>query len=128
MYEGPKPTIGRIVHFFTDHKPNQFNGQGAGPYPAMICQVWSGSGANLKVFPSMGEPFDAGSVMHISERQEGQALRHWDWPPREETPRKEQSPESEKPADAEKAAETKIAAGPAEGEQSDVPSGRTRSK
>lgn len=78
-----KPTVGRVVHFYTTDTSKHFNGQGEGPYPALITQVWSGSMANLKVFHYGGE-YDEGSV---SERADAAAVgdtgRFWIWPPRE---------------------------------------------
>jgi hypothetical protein len=84
MEEKMPPTVGRIVHFYTKDTSKHFNGQGEGPYPAIVTQVWTGSGsmANLKVLPGFGDSWDAGS---ISEKQEALQLSHsqyWEWPPR----------------------------------------------
>ena len=76
----PTPTVGRIVHFYTKDTSKQRNGQGDGPYPAIVTQTWGGLMANLKVLPGFGEPYDEGSVSH-----EGVAAGHqrwWVWPPR----------------------------------------------
>lgn len=58
----PKPSVGRIVHFFTRTPGRQFNGVGEGPYPAIVAQVFEGPYVNLKVFPPMSAPWDVGSV------------------------------------------------------------------
>ena len=89
-----KPTVGRVVHFYSEAVANRpgvnpgygHNGSGAGPYPAMITQVFpAASGeimyANMKVFPPFAPPFDEGSV---SEGSEKNASRYWVWPPRED--------------------------------------------
>ena len=56
-----KPSVGRIVHFYSntiaDKNPAQpgygLNGRGAGPYPAIVSQVFTGGDyANLKVLGS----------------------------------------------------------------------------
>lgn len=79
----PKPSVGRIVHFFTRTPARQFNGQGEGPYPAIVAQVWDGPYVNLKVLPSMGEPWDAGSVSpgHAVDKTAEHAC-WWEWPPK----------------------------------------------
>lgn len=88
-----KPTIGRIVHFYSqtvaDRNPREpgrgFNGMGLGPYPAMITQVFEdGQGnvtyCNLKVLPPFSPPFDEGSVAE-KDTAHYQASRYWEWPP-----------------------------------------------
>lgn len=87
--KAPLPTIGRIVHFYTSDTTRMSNGMGAGPYPAMVTQVFQGSPdhdtmANLKVFPPMGEPYDAGSVQEKAQADaNGHVGRYWVWPPRD---------------------------------------------
>ncbi len=77
----PVPSVGRIVHFYTRDSSKQFNGQGEGPYPAVVTQVFGGEPlmANLKVLPGFGDPYDAGSVPY-------KVYAHgyvywWEWPP-----------------------------------------------
>jgi hypothetical protein len=79
MSDAPKPTVGRIVHFYNEAlAPAANNGTGAGPYAALVTQTFDGPYVNLKVMP-YGESWDEGSV---SEKAEG-ATRYWTWPPRE---------------------------------------------
>lgn len=75
------PTVGRIVHFYTRNKSQHFNGGGEGPYAAMVVQTWGGPFVNLKVFPSMGAPYDQGSVKEKGA-EENQTM-WWEWPPRD---------------------------------------------
>jgi len=79
----PKPSVGRIVHFFTRNPDHQFNGAGEGPYPAVVAQVWDGPYVNLKVLPSMGAPYDVGSVLpgHAVDKT-AEFARWWEWPPK----------------------------------------------
>lgn len=73
------PTVGRIVHFY-DSRLN-LNGQGAGPYPAIILQTWPGQPyVNLKVLGWGEDAWDEGSVYEQSETNT--QPRHWCWPPR----------------------------------------------
>lgn len=82
-----QPTVGRIVHFFTEDNAKQSNGQGKGPYPAIVTQVFAegttGVMCNLKVFPPFKTPYDEGSV-HIRSHAEqmGYTSRFWEWPAR----------------------------------------------
>lgn len=91
-----KPTVGRIVHFYSDAQKSNpsgnpswdgrgHNGQGAGPYAAIVGQVFDGADyANLFVF----DPF-AGGLGHwegsVSEwnGEDDKPARYWVWPPRE---------------------------------------------
>jgi hypothetical protein len=58
-----KPAVGQIVHFYTHNVLSQHNGQGEGPYPAIVTQVFGDDGmANLKVMPGFGPVRDEGSV------------------------------------------------------------------
>jgi hypothetical protein len=91
-----KPTVGRVVHFYSDavkaNPPGSpawngrgFNGQETGPYVAIVTQVFPDADgnvkyANLKVFPPFAPPFDEGSV---SEGVDASPGRYWEWPPRE---------------------------------------------
>lgn len=80
----PKPTVGRIVHFYSDaigarNGGAGLNGQGKGPYPAIVQQTFSGPYVNLKVLGWGVEAWDEGSV---SEREPGNDARCWVWPPR----------------------------------------------
>lgn len=80
-----KPSVGRIVHFFSKQRGANggINGAGEGPYPAMVTQIFkSGEDirfVNLKVFPPFAPPFDEGSV----SQQEETPDRYWAWPERE---------------------------------------------
>jgi hypothetical protein len=75
-----KATVGRVVHFY-DHSLN-INGQGAGPYAAMVTQLFPGSDyINLTVFAPF-EVIQAGSVAH-EDSPHGAQGRYWAWPPRE---------------------------------------------
>lgn len=90
-----KPTVGRVVHFYSDHLPDQgfgaggFNDQGKGPYAAVVTQVFNNddgsvSYANLKVSPPFSAPFDEGSVPEKGSTYDTTGSRYWEWPPREE--------------------------------------------
>lgn len=79
-----KPTVGRIVHFYTTVPDLQSNGAGEGPYAAIITQVFANGEdayANLKVFRPFGSDLDVGSVRH--KDFDGDTGRCWVWPPRE---------------------------------------------
>jgi len=79
-----KPTVGRIVHYYTTSEGLHYNGVGEGPYAALITQVFGeadDSYANLRVFPPFAESFDSGSVRH--KDFDGDTGRYWVWPPRE---------------------------------------------
>lgn len=82
---------GRIVHFYDtglaqliDKASPQtgeviaLNGQGAGPYPAIVVQTFDGPYVNLKVM-AWGGDWSEGSV---SEKSETNTSRYWEWPPR----------------------------------------------
>lgn len=83
------PTVGRIVHYYTADPVHHFNGQGDGPYPAIVMQCFNKTNsdhdtmANLKVL-HWGGSYDAGSVY---EKEQATAHGHtgswWVWPPRE---------------------------------------------
>jgi hypothetical protein len=75
----PKPTVGRIVHFYTKNPSLHFNGQGEGPYPAIVTQSFDGPYVNLKVL-RWGGSYDAGSV---EEKNDCEQSCWWVWPPRE---------------------------------------------
>jgi len=79
------PTVGRTVHFYTKDKSKHFNGQGEGPYAAVVTQTFGGMLAYLKVLPGFADPYDAGSVDFAPDdpvvRQV--AGQFWVWPPRD---------------------------------------------
>jgi hypothetical protein len=95
-----RASVGRIVHFYneslaTGASPNPgsagpgYNGVGAGPYAAIVTQVFSDAEGNvtycnLKVLPPFAPPFDEGSVSEkASTITNGLATsRYWEWPPR----------------------------------------------
>ena len=79
-----KPTVGRIVHFYNTGLKGQdylngvhLNGQGAGPYPALVLQSFDGPYVNLLAH-AYGGNWAEGSV---SEKSEANAARYWEWPP-----------------------------------------------
>jgi hypothetical protein len=80
-----KPSVGRIVHFYSKQRGlnGGINGAGEGPYPAMVTQIFKSGDeiryVNLKVFPPFQSPFDEGSVSVKDECPD----RYWEWPPRE---------------------------------------------
>lgn len=75
-----KPSVGRIVHFYSAHIANGgHNGQGLGPYPAIVTQATADL-VNLKVLPPFAPVFDEGSVTRKDQNPE----RYWVWPPRED--------------------------------------------
>ena len=71
-----KPTVGRIVHFYSDGL--NINGQGPGPYPAVVLQNFPGDYINLLVH-GWERSWCEGSV---SEWSETNKARYWVWPPR----------------------------------------------
>lgn len=84
------PTVGRIVHFYDEtlaqqrHHPRQggvdLNGVGAGPYPALVLQVFDdGHSLNLLVH-GWGGDWREGSVASGHTNSQ----RYWTWPPRVE--------------------------------------------
>jgi len=81
-----KPSVGRIVHFYSKSRGANggINGAGEGPYPAIVTQIFKGGDEikfiNLKVFPPFAPPFDEGSVSQIEATPD----RYWAWPPRED--------------------------------------------
>jgi hypothetical protein len=83
-----KATVGRIVHFFSEAIANRdpqrpgygLNGQGAGPYPAIVTQTSGDQYANLKILGWGVDAWDEGSVTRGSDSN---PARYWIWPPRE---------------------------------------------
>lgn len=75
-----KPTVGRIVHFYTKDVGFWGNGVGEGPYAAIVTRVWSDNCVNLTVFPDCGNPYTLSSVTNKVDD-----WNWWAWPPREET-------------------------------------------
>jgi hypothetical protein len=74
-----EPSVGRIVHFFTDDPKEQRNGAGRGPYAAIVTQVFASDLCNLKVLPPMGPDYYAGSIP--PETADSAPLgRFWAWP------------------------------------------------
>lgn len=87
-----KASVGASVLFYSqitaDKNPQHpgygFNGQKAGPYAAVVTQVFTdGEGeityVNLKVFPPFAPPFDQGSVAEVGHRL-AQPNLCWTWP------------------------------------------------
>lgn len=86
----PKPTVGRIVHFYdktlkdapVSHNNHvNLNGQGVGPYPALVIQDFPGPYVNLYVF-AYGGWWSEGSVSEFDEKTN--ASKYWAWPPKDE--------------------------------------------
>jgi hypothetical protein len=87
-----KVTVGRIVHFYSAAIANKdpsrpgygLNGQGAGPYAAVVIQISGDQYINLKVLGWGVDAWDEGSVSYQDLDAEGQEhSRFWTWPPRE---------------------------------------------
>lgn len=81
-----KPTVGRIVHFYTDNQSQQSNGRKQGPYAAIIVGVCgAGDGpnqmVNLKVFADHGADLMLGSVRGNNTVERTSEPRYWEWPP-----------------------------------------------
>jgi hypothetical protein len=93
MSEVQKPTVGRVVHFYSDAvamndspSGNGFNGVGKGPYAAHVTQTFEDADgnptyANLYVIPPFGDPFHEGSVPMKGSEFDGGTI-YWEWPPR----------------------------------------------
>lgn len=85
-----QPTVGRIVHFYSDtianrdpHRPGcGLNGQGAGPYVAIVTQVFDGPYVNLKVLGWGVDAWDEGSVSAKPPQVGLGNDRSWEWPQR----------------------------------------------
>lgn len=75
-YDGAKPTVGRIVHWYN------FDGLSPEmPYPAIIVRVNNDTSVNLWVFPRwIGD--EGGCVEPLVEFSENPASGRWTWPPR----------------------------------------------
>jgi hypothetical protein len=76
-----RPTVGRIVHFYKSGL--DLNGQGDGPYPAIVTQTFDGPYVNLKVLGFGQEAWDEGSVSEKPETVPEDGFRYWEWPPRD---------------------------------------------
>lgn len=94
------PTVGRSVHFFSPNVANKdvasrgpsaagygYNGQGAGPYHAVVTQVIKDDDGNviyvnLAVTPPFGDTFHAGSVPGKGTAYHAPGGSYWEWPPR----------------------------------------------
>ena len=84
----PKPTVGRIVHFYSEsiaalNNGGGLNGQGAGPYPAIVLQTFTGPYVNLRVLGWGKDGWDEGSVSELAPDAAEKQGRYWVWPPRE---------------------------------------------
>lgn len=89
-----KPTVGRIVHFYTGHKSEQSNNRGTGPYAAIIVGLCGNSDdpnqmLNLNVFADHAPDFTVGSVLGFNtpgaDATQIENAHYWQWPPREES-------------------------------------------
>lgn len=82
-----KPTVGRIVHFYTSQPQHQSGGKGIGPYAAIITSVHSDSCVDVAVFKAgLG-----GGTVSVTSVTDGLPTKDmqgnaWAWPPREEAP------------------------------------------
>lgn len=72
-----KPTVGRIVHVYTDDQARWSNGVGRGPYAGIITQVYTDDCVNVFVLPPFATPWETASCL----RDIG--THRWAWPPRE---------------------------------------------
>ena len=76
-----KPSVGRIVHYFTEDPREHVNGVGAGPYAAIVTQVFPESDfVNLTVLAPFQPQQCVGSVREKSLA--GVATSWWEWPAR----------------------------------------------
>lgn len=70
------PKVGDIVHYYTKEGNRHSNGQGEGPYPAIVTQTFANDFLNLKVLPPFRPPYDEGSV---AKKMEGTVQpRYWE--------------------------------------------------
>lgn len=74
-------SVGRIVHFYTKDATKHSNGQGEGPYPAMVLQTFDGAMANLKVW-TFDSTFVVGSVSEKAVAEKSGHTNWYEWPPR----------------------------------------------
>lgn len=94
-----KPTVGRAVHYYAPSWAERacnpgsagpgYNGQGAGPYAAIVTQVFANADgsvnyANLKVLVPFAAPVDIGSVPEEGSEFHHAGGNYWVWPPRDE--------------------------------------------
>lgn len=88
------PFVGAIVHFYNENigtpagsAPPGYNGVGAGPYSAVVTQVFKDQDgrviySNMKVLPPFGKTFDEGSVSEfLGAPGVDSPPRYWVWPP-----------------------------------------------
>lgn len=76
-----KTTVGRIVHYYTKDVSKHQNGQGIGPYPAIVLQNFHGSKySNLKIM-GFHKDWNEGSVEELRINDDTQQS-WWVWPPR----------------------------------------------
>lgn len=75
-------SVGRIVHYFTNDASKHSNGQGIGPYPAMVLQTFGdGAMGNLKVWTYDGG-FVASSVSEKTQALKNGNNQWYEWPAR----------------------------------------------
>lgn len=90
-----KATVGRIVHFYDTTLTGRqdkldgvtlvnLNGQGAGPYPALVLQSFPGGPyINLEIH-AWGGDWTEGSIAERGSPEALASTKYWTWPPREE--------------------------------------------
>ena len=78
-----RPTVGRIVHFYTSNKPPRSLRpvDRHGPFAAIVTDVNEETrSVTITVLPPAGEPFWVHGVRHKNDSARGS--RFWEWPPR----------------------------------------------
>lgn len=76
-----RPTVGRIVHFYTTIIKKQWNGVEQGPYAAIITQVNADGSVNLDIFP-VCHIMPRGLETGIEEGEKAGRVCWWVWPPK----------------------------------------------
>jgi hypothetical protein len=78
----PKPTVGRIVHFYSKIPRMQWNNAGEGPYAAIITHVNSDGSVNLFVFGNC-QIMPEYKELAVPEGNGQYQACWWCWPPME---------------------------------------------
>ena len=77
------PTVGRIVHYFTNHQPDQTERNGIGPYAAIVTGVGEDGAADLKIFGLSVEADRRFDVPELPAKATAPLGHYWAWPPRD---------------------------------------------